>query len=169
MSLRSLSDILGVKPSKKRSSFKKQRSDTVLNFLDLVYSWSDIVGPKISTHTLPLKNNDRILTILSDHPVFSQQLSFLEKEIIEKIKRKFPDLGRGIKSLRFQVNAKFFKTKFEQVQKFKPKEEKSKDILHPHSPEYKKLRKEFEELEVHFEDAQTKELLFSLFIQTKVK
>ena len=139
----------------------------MLNFLDLVHSWEDIVGPRISAHTLPLKNNDNCLTILTDHPVFSQQLSFLEKEIIEKVKRKFPQLTRGMTKLRFQVNAKFFRTKFEQVQKVKP--ENKPVTLHPRSPEYKALKKEFEGLNFETSDEQTKELLLSLFIQSKMK
>ena len=167
MSFKSLSDIFGVNRPRKKFGPKKATTDAVLNFLDLVHSWEDIVGPRISSHTLPLKNNNNCLTILTDHPVFSQQLSFLEKEIIEKVKRKFPQLTRGVSKLRFQVNAKFFKTKFEQIQKIKP--ENKPIILHPRSPEYKILKKEFEELNLETEDEQTKDLLLSLFIQTKMK
>lgn len=170
MSFKSISDILGVSPTQKKKFKKGPKDGDVLNFLDLVYGWSEIVGPKLSLHTLPLKNNDNLLTILTDHPVYSQQLSFLEKEIIEKIQRKFPSLSRNLKGLRFQVNAQFFNRKLNQLQK-NPQANRKKEVtkLHPLSPEYKKYKREFDGMGLEFEDEELKEIFFSLFIQGKIQ
>lgn len=169
MSLRSLSDILGVAQSKNSGNKKSSKGGSVLNFLDLVYSWNDIVGPKLGAHTLPLKINGIVLTILTDHPVYSQQLSFLEKEIIHKIQKAFPELSKNLKHLYFQVNAQFFNKKYNQLQKgprAKLKKENNPQ-LHPFNPDYKNLKKEFEELNLEAEDDEIRELLFSLFVQGK--
>ncbi|MEI8347956.1 MAG: DUF721 domain-containing protein, partial [Pseudomonadota bacterium] len=63
---------------------------TVFDFLQLLEAWPDIVGERAAQFTHPLKNTGGVLTILTGHPVFAQQLSFMEEKIKENIYARFP-------------------------------------------------------------------------------
>lgn len=50
--------------------------------------WQDIVGDKISAHTKPLTIQDKIFFVKVDNSAWSNELSFLKKDIIKSINEK---------------------------------------------------------------------------------
>lgn len=153
---------------------KQKGENDFFDFFQLVKVWPDIVGERLAEHTIPLKNKNRNLTILTDHPAYSQQLSFMEEKLREKITTQFPQFKGHIKKLYFQTGSNFFQKKSELENALKSKNiaapklssEKKQTKLHPYSPEYKKIemlaKKEFENLE----DEALKKQMISLFIQS---
>tara|TARA_R110002072_G_scaffold1989_2_gene16322 strand:+ start:46636 stop:47190 length:555 start_codon:yes stop_codon:yes gene_type:complete len=160
-------------PKKSQNYYSKSsdKSD-FFDFYQLVKLWPSIVGERLAEHTIPLKNKNRNLTILTDHPAYSQQLSFMEEQLREKIIKQFPQFKGHIKKLYFQTGSNFFQKKDELENALKSKnitqakEVKAKLTLHPFSPEYKKIevlaKKEFESIE----DEDLKSQMVSLFIQS---
>lgn len=156
------------------------------DFLKLVHNWSDIVGPRLSKHTIPLKNQGRNLTLLTDHSAISQQVDFISSLIINKIEEEFPQLKGKIQKLNFIVDSTHFQKKMEQVSNQKsilakqgklkkselqnvPKDWKERTGLHPYSPEFQKLKKQADSFFENVEDKQVKDLLTSLYIQISHK
>lgn len=139
-----------------------QSSDDSFSFVSLIQSWEKIVGSKLSKHTIPLKNQQKNLTILSDHPVYSQQLSFLQNPIKEKIFKNFPPLKNKISYLKFVVNESYFK---QQLNTFKKNKKESVHIPHAQSPEYKAVHNEASKAFKNFKNEEIKEKMISLYIQ----
>ena len=149
-----------------KQNFKPKSSD-IFDFLALINSWDDIVGERLSKHTVPLKLNGKALTILTDHPVYAQKLSFMEKVLIDKIVAKFPVLQPEVKKIFFKADNNYFQ---KQVSKKTQKEEKAeiqKKKWHPHSPEYKKAVKEADSLLQDIKDDDIKAKLKSIYLQLK--
>lgn len=157
---------------KERASAQKngQKVQDSFDFLALIRSWKDIAGAKLSEHTIPLKNQNGTLIVLSNHSAFANELSFMELPLKKKIFDKFPALEKQILSIKFIVDSTHFS---KQYQQFVAAPEKKKiqtlQTLHPHSPEFKKLKKEAEELFSDLDDAELKEKMISLYIQSAQK
>jgi hypothetical protein len=136
------------------------------DFLALIRSWPEIAGDKLSEHTIPLKNQNGTLMILSNHSAFANELSFMELPLKKKIFAKFPNLTNSIHALKFIVDTTHFE---EQYNRFvvTAKEKKEVFTLHPHSPEFKKLKKEASMLFEEISDPELKENFISLYMQSK--
>ncbi len=132
------------------------------DFLDLVKKWPDVIGPKLSNVTSPLKIKGDSLIILSKHGSYSQNISFLSEEIKEKIFVLFPALRPVIKRLNFQTQASFFNQQAVQEERKTPPPK-----LHPQDPRFKILKTEAERLFADVEDDELKRTLVSIFIQSK--
>lgn len=161
-----------------KSDLSKKRNSTALevfDFLSLVKIWPEIVGPKLSNHTLPVKNSRGVLTVLTDHPAYGQELSFLQTVLIKKIESYFPSLKNKIQRLLFQNDPMFFKTKTDMMAKLskaKPtnnQNEEQKKKYHPHSPEVKAVKAEALENFAHIQDEEIKNSLMSLYVQMKLR
>jgi hypothetical protein len=126
------------------------------------------VGERLAEHTLPLKNSNKILTVLTDHPVYSQQLSFLSETLRQRIEEAFPPLKGQIKRITFQVNAPFFKEQFK-LKSDLIERNKTRDARapHPFSPVYKALTKEADHVFSDIDDGDLKLALTSLYVQSK--
>ena len=163
--LTQLSDIiLDNKERSKRSKKGFTNSKTTLDFLSLIRSWHQIVGDKLTKQTTPLRIRNKTLIILTPHSIFSDQLSFMEKMIVEKIHSLYPEFRAHIKSIYFQINPQFFQEQKEIQKKYiKPKNTNS--VPHRFSPEYKKLNSEAEVIFSKVEDPEAKELLKSIYFQ----
>lgn len=140
------------------------------NFLNLIRSWKDIAGAKFAEHTIPLKNQNGTLVILSNHSVFANELSYHELVLKQKIFILFPSLEKSIKNIKFIVDSTHFSQQYDQ---FVAPQEKNKNEVHQqfhkHSPEFKRLKKEADELFSDIEDAELKEQMTSLYIQSAAK
>lgn len=134
------------------------------DFLALIRAWKDIAGPKLSEHTIPLKNQNGTLIILSNHSAFASELSFMELIIKKKIFEKFPTLEKSILSIKFIVDSTHFAIQYQQF--ITPIEKKKAQTLHPYSPEFRKLKKEAEELFFDVDDVEIKEKMISLYMQS---
>jgi len=148
-----------------RGKEKRKYSKDSFDFLTLIKEWGDIVGPRLSEHTVPLKNSRNVLTILSDHSAFSSQLSFLEQVLIQKISERFPSLQGKIKKIVFQTNPRHFREQLKATEPLKRKAETVEQITHRFSPEDQKLLREAESMFAHIEDEEMKKSLTSLFVQ----
>lgn len=133
------------------------------NFLSLIEKWPSIVGERLALHTHPLKEIRGVLTILTDHPVISDQLSFMSMQLIKRIGDDIPVLKNKFKSINYQVNPTFFTLTKKKSEKFIKKT--SKETFHPYCPKFNKLKKEAEQNFEHIEDQEIKELLCSIYVQ----
>lgn len=170
--LKKLSTFIDSPSSSKISdnSLKKGKSASIkdsFDFLALIRAWKDIAGAKLAEHTIPLKNQNGTLVILSNHSAFANVLSYMELELKKKIFEKFPMLEKSILSIKFIVDTTHFSQQYQQF--ITPMEKKKGQGLHPHSPEFKKLKKEAEELFLDLEDAEIKEKMISIYIQSVLR
>jgi len=132
------------------------------DFLELIKKWPQIVGPKMAPVTSPLRIRKDCLFIVTMHAIYSQELSFLTEPIKTEIFKVFPNLKPIIKKIVFQTQEGFFKEKAKDEQELSLKSK-----LHPQSPRYKALKLEAERLFNDVEDPLHKEMLISLYIQTR--
>lgn len=134
------------------------------DFLQLINKWPEIVGPKLSGVTSPLKIKSDSLFIMAKHASYSHQLSFLSEEIKSEIFKVFPELKPVIKKLVFQTQENYFGQ-----QSPTPEAQKvpAAPKLHPQSPQYKILKMEADRLFAGVEDPELKELLTSIYIQSR--
>jgi len=135
----------------------------VFDFLELVKAWPEMVGAALCKYTIPLKLTGQVLTIVTNHPAFSEQTSYMEKLLREKIGATFPQLG-NIKSLKFYVNPNLFVEK-ETLVATMIKKKRPSDTWHPFSPEYKRYRQEAETQYSFIDDKEIMEALISLYLQ----
>jgi len=56
---------------------------------ELLTSWDEAVGPQIAAHARPSHITDHRLTIVTENPVWTQQLSLLKPELLRRIARHF--------------------------------------------------------------------------------
>lgn len=154
-------------PGERRRGLKKD----VFDFLSLMSRWKEVVGEKLVEHTYPLKNKNKVLYILTDHPVYAEQLSFMGEVIKQKIFTIFPSLKSEIRDLKFEQCEKqlFEKLKPRIIEEQEAFEKKNIKTLHPQSPLYKQLKLEADQLYQNIQDSEVKELLTSLYIQIKAK
>lgn len=153
-----------------QNSFRKEQASSSKNvqdsfdFLALIRGWKDIAGVKLSEHTVPLKNQNGTLIILSNHSAIANELSYMELLLKKKIFEKFPAMEKQILSIKFIVDSTHFSKQYEQF--VAPLEQKKAQTLHPYSPEFRKLKKEAEELFADLGDPEIKEKMISLYIQS---
>ena len=166
MTMKSLSDILNLPQQKRKyNSAKKTKHQQGIDFLFLIKNWHKVVGPRLAKNTIPLKLQQKKLTILTDHSIVSQQLSYMRKELINNITQEYPKMGKSIEDFSFIVNPTFFKKKKDSLKTVLGEKPSTPSAHHPYSPEYRRLKKEAEELFKDIEDENIKELFHSLFIQ----
>ncbi|OIQ19118.1 MAG: hypothetical protein BM556_07485 [Bacteriovorax sp. MedPE-SWde] len=165
--MKSLKDVLGDNEFSNRISRAKVKdSADIFDFLEMINNWEKVVGPKLVEHTIPLKLKNRNLTVLTSHPVFAQQLSFMETAIIEKIAKCFPSIPGQIKKIFFQADNRHFQQKKELHSVKKVKKEEFEQKWHKESPQYKRLMAQANELFSDITDETMKESLKSIFIQS---
>lgn len=151
-------------------SSKKPTSAGAFDFLELIHSWELIIGPNFSKKTIPLKHKGNVLTILTEHSSFSDQLKFLERPLIQKIEKMFPVFKGKIKSINFYSNSTFFKQKKVQIEKIiSDKDKVDINKIHPQSPEYHSLIKSAREHLTGIDDPELMKRLESIFIQMKLR
>ncbi|OUR96327.1 hypothetical protein A9Q84_08200 [Halobacteriovorax marinus] len=154
-----------------RTSGGKFFGQDTFDFLSLIQAWPKIVGDRLGKYTIPLKNHNNNLTVLTNHSAFSQQLGFLEEELKKKIIAKFPTLKGKVNRITFIYNTVHFEKQVNISKSFvKPEPEdnlKEKKIFHKYSPIYKKLKNEAMDLLSEIEDPEVKEILTSIYIQKK--
>jgi hypothetical protein len=134
------------------------------DFLDLIKKWPEIVGPKLAPVTSPLKIRQDSLFVITKHSVYSQELSFLAELIKVQIFKVFPHLKPVIKKLVFQTQENYFDQKAER-EKEKTLAEPTR--LHVQSPQYKLRKMEAERLFADVEDPELREMMISIFIQSR--
>ena len=148
----------------------KQLSFNQSDFLGLVTCWKEIVGSELAQHSIPLKNTNNILTVLTSHSAFSNRLYYMESTIKEKIYARFPDLKETISKIIFQTRTSFFKkTQSKQETREEIKEKPPIEKVHRFDPKYKQLKSEGMKLLSEIEDKKIREQFLSLYIQEGLK
>lgn len=66
--------------------------------------WSELVGQAIAEHARPKKWRGRILIVEVENSVWMQELAFMSKDILSKIRMRFPDVV--IDRLHFELSQK---------------------------------------------------------------
>lgn len=154
------------RPKRDATTKSKQLSES-FDFLSLIKAWKEIAGDKLSQHTIPLKNQNGTLLVLSNHSAFANELSYMELPLKKKIFAKFPNLEKSILNIKFIVDSTHFTKQYNQfalpTEKVKKQNE---NLLHPFSPEFRRLKKEAEEMFIEIEDPEIKERMISLYIQS---
>ncbi|MBC7713292.1 MAG: DUF721 domain-containing protein [Rhizobacter sp.] len=152
--------------SKHEAGKSAQLSDS-FDFISLIKAWKEIAGDKLSEHTIPLKNQNGTLMVLSNHSAFANELSYMELPLKKKIFARFPNLEKSILNIKFIVDSTHFSKQYAQfvapTEKIKKKNE---NLLHPYSPEFRRLKKEAEEMFIDIDDLEIKEKMISLYIQS---
>jgi hypothetical protein len=171
--LKKLSNILDFPELKRENySFKnKKESDLYdgLDFLALIKSWKDIAGAKLSEHSIPLKNQNGILVILSNHSLFASEMKFLEPIIKKKIFAIYPKFEKHIKTINFIVDSTHFASQVKKFSNLEVENKKKSSLPHPFSPEFKKLEKEANAFFENVQDLENKKMLISIYMQSKFK
>jgi predicted nucleic acid-binding Zn ribbon protein len=67
-------------------------------------NWDAAVGPQIAAHARPSHITDRRLTIVTESPVWTQQLSLLKPDLLRRIAKNF---GPGVVTDLFFITGKF--------------------------------------------------------------
>lgn len=137
-------------------------------FMDLIKAWKEIVGEELSKHSMPLKLQKDNLVLITDHPIYSDQINFMAMVIIERIHKKFPTLQNKFSRLQFVTNSSAFQKQLKTM-KLNKNEEKEQQIFHKHSPFYQQNKAEADQAMEHIEDDELKEKFISLYLQSKFK
>lgn len=149
----------------------KKKTNEAFDFLTLIRKWPDVVGPRLAQHTIPLKNTQRSLTILTDHPAYSEQLKFMEVQLLKKIKEQFPALRDSLRTLYFKTDSSFFQKQKAMAEtrsgESSEHKEKMEQAFHKYSPEYRKLKAEADEEFKDIGSDEVREKLTSIYIQSR--
>lgn len=153
--------------SPKKETLKSNQLADSFDFISLIKAWKEIAGEKLSEHTIPLKNQNGTLMILSNHSAFANELSFMELPLKKKIFARFPNLEKSISNIKFIVDSTHFQKQYLQFVAPMEKIKKQNDsLLHPYSPEFRRLKKEADEFFAEIEDPEVREKMVSLYIQS---
>ena len=68
---------------------KSAKLSDSFDFISLIKAWREIAGEKLSEHTIPLKNQNGTLIVLSNHSAFANELSFLYSNLIASLREEF--------------------------------------------------------------------------------
>lgn len=171
-----VSDLLGQNSYSGRKYQNKStgpRPSEFFDFLTLIARWHEVVGEKLAKVTVPLKNQNKTLTVLTNHSGYSQSLSMMEETIKAKIFAIFPELKGKIGRLNFIVSTQHFDKQRDDLyqrasaHKSEVVNQKKTQTLHPQSPQYKALKKEALEQFSDLDDDELKEQMISIYIQNK--
>lgn len=89
MTRRSFARIGDVLPSVLRDLGLQKR----FNERQLVERWADIVGPEISQRARATRYENGILFVRVDHGAWRQELHFIEKDLIRRLRAACPDVN----------------------------------------------------------------------------
>lgn len=62
-------------------------------YLNFCKNWQELIGPRLYPHVKPLDIKNGTLILRSDHPSWSSIVQLQKKQIIAKIRRKYPSLS----------------------------------------------------------------------------
>ena len=133
------------------------------DFLDLIKSWPEIVGEKYAKITAPLKIKNGCLFIVVIHPNVSHEMTYFSEILKSKIAKSFPKLKSILQSISYITQEGFFN----QHRPSMGKETTLAKKIHPQSPQYKILKLEAEKLFEEIPDQELKEIMISIYIQSK--
>ena len=84
------------------SILKAAGLDEKLREQKILSSWPEVVGEDVADRTEAVKIHNGVLYVHVSHSAWMQELHFIEKEIIEKLKAKTPDVE--LNQIRFSTS-----------------------------------------------------------------
>jgi len=66
--------------------------DQRLREQEILAIWPEVVGEEVAARTQPFKIERGVLHVRVDHSTWMQELHFMEREILRKLKEKAPDI-----------------------------------------------------------------------------
>lgn len=130
------------------------------DFLELIREWPALVGEMLAAQSVPMKLKNQTLFILTRHPIFAEKLSYLQRELLQKLTARFPQLATQVERLAFETNESFFIQREEKSTKKAPL-----PTPHPFDPAYRRARADAEKLFADVTDPAEKERWISLYLQ----
>ncbi|MCD6120805.1 MAG: DUF721 domain-containing protein [Spirochaetales bacterium] len=82
--------------------FETLNIDKKTGSVSLFRGWNAIVDSGLASHSEVIEIEKSIIFIRVDHPGWAQTIAFKKKNILKKIKKKYPDLD--IKDIRVFIN-----------------------------------------------------------------
>lgn len=112
--MKKMSDIL-------KNTFSQERSPTgnmsTRDFLTLIDHWNVLLPGLIAENSVPFRLKGRELHIATTHPALAQELSFMERDILLKIFKHYPQWSKKLDKLNFKYYPKFSINSFVRVLK----------------------------------------------------
>jgi hypothetical protein len=93
----------------------------------LAGQWSNILGPFIGEHSLPVKIKKKALLVLTTHPLMAHEFAHLERDIYLKIVQAFPRLSTHCHEIKFSYEPSFSVKEELAKMKMQASEEKERD------------------------------------------
>lgn len=137
---------------------------SIRDFLRLIEHWQQLLQGFIAENTLPYRVSGRDLYIATLHPTLAQELTFMERDILIKILKSFPEWTNKLGRLHFKYYPGFEIQKYvkslQEGKSWQPsKQVVVKDITPNLSPQQKAALKSSSQ---NIEDLEIKKLLDSL-------
>jgi predicted nucleic acid-binding Zn ribbon protein len=82
--------------------FDRQTFDAARDYSDLFSSWQSIAGDTLAAHSRIREMERSILLVEADHPGWIQILQTVEKDLLDTLRRRFPD--RHITGISFRLS-----------------------------------------------------------------
>lgn len=139
------------------------------DFIHLVKRWEELVGPMLAQNTIPLRIKNSQLYVLTKHAVFSQELSFMEQLLIQKIEDTFTGFKNKIKKIRF-VTGNFSSEEFNQFQQktIEKAPQENKSSAHRFDPHYRQRKAQVSQFFSDIDDPEIQELLVQICLTNKI-
>lgn len=140
-----------------------------LNFLELARKWPIVVGSYLGEKSIPIKLKNGLLTLVVKHQIYAQEIKFIEKEIISKLHKSFPRLGRNIQKINFVVKDNFSLSDYSfhtDSTLDTAKKESPFQKIHKMSPQFRELTFQANQLFQEIQEVEIKELLTEIFFQS---
>lgn len=97
--MKKMSDIL-------KGTFSAEQTPTgnmsIKDFLRLIEHWQTLLEGFIATNTLPYRVKGRDLYVATLHPTLAQELSLMERDILLKILKSFPEWSNKLGRITFK-------------------------------------------------------------------
>jgi len=62
------------------------------SYVSIFRKWDEIAGHDLASHARLAEIEDDVLLVETDHPAWSQMISFQKKKILSRIEKEFPEL-----------------------------------------------------------------------------
>lgn len=89
-----------------KGTFSVEQSPTgnmsIRDFLRLIEDWQQLLKGFISENTLPYRIKGKDLYVATLHPTLAQELTFMERDIMLKILKSYPEWSRKLGRIHFK-------------------------------------------------------------------
>lgn len=84
--------------------FDKNFAQKADRYSGIFRGWEDMVGTDLAQHCQIVDIRNHVVEIVTDHPGWKQRFQFKQRQIIDRLKQKYPELE--IKTVRVLVRSK---------------------------------------------------------------